>query len=168
VHPRVRALVHDRAAWTFALVGEAKEAAAALAVVEEQLHTPADAPTPDYAEWVDTTELQIIQGRTWTEMKRPMRAIGPLEAAIGDLSDRHARDNALYSSWPAEAYLLAGEVEQAADLIAGSLDLAVGITSVRPAQRLVNVGRQLYPYQSVGVVSDLLARDAFDPFGISN
>jgi transcriptional regulator with XRE-family HTH domain len=98
VHPRVRALVHDRAAWTFALVGEAKEAAAALAVVEEQLQAPADAPTPGYAEWVDATELQIIRGRTWTELKRPMRAIGPLEAAIGDLSDRHARDKALYSS----------------------------------------------------------------------
>jgi tetratricopeptide (TPR) repeat protein len=164
----VRALVHDRAAWIFALVGEAKEATAALAAVEEQLHAPTDAPTPGYAEWVDAIELQVIRGRTWTELKRPLRAIGPLEAAIDGLSDRHVRDKALYSSWLAEAYLLAGEIEQAADLISRSLDLVADTTSVRPVQRLVNVGRQLYPYQTVGVVSDLLARDAFDPLGISS
>jgi tetratricopeptide (TPR) repeat protein len=164
----VRALVHDRAAWTFALVGEAKEATAALAVVEEQLHARADAPTPGYAEWVDAIELQIIRGRTWTELKRPLRAISPLETAIAELDDRHLRDKALYSSWLAEAYLLAGEIEQAADLIAESLDMVADTTSVRPVQRLVNVGRQLYPYRSVGVVSDLLARDAFDPLGVSS
>jgi hypothetical protein len=83
----VRALVHDRAAWIFALVSEAKDATAALAVVDEQLHARADTPTPGYAEWVDAIELQI-RGRTWTELKRPLRAISPLEAAIGDMSDQ--------------------------------------------------------------------------------
>jgi hypothetical protein len=69
-----------------------------------------------------------------------LRAIGPLEATIGDFSDRHVRDKALYSSWLAEAYLLAGEVEQAADLTARSLDLVADTASVRPARRLVNIG----------------------------
>lgn len=73
----------------------------------------------------------------------------------------------MYSSWLAEAYLLAGEVEQAADLIGRSLDLVADTSSARPVKRLVDVGHRLYPYRSVGAVSDLFARDAFKPLGVS-
>jgi hypothetical protein len=41
---------------------------------------------------------------------------------------RHVRDKGLYPSWLAEAYLLAGEIEQAADLIAQSLDMVADAT----------------------------------------
>lgn len=64
--------------------------------------------TPDYAAWIDATELDIMTGRCWSELRRPLRAVPVLERALAGYSDAHARDKALYSSWLAESFIDAG------------------------------------------------------------
>ncbi|MFJ6212427.1 tol-pal system YbgF family protein [Streptomyces sp. NPDC092296] len=85
---------------------------------------------------MDGTELQIMSGRCWTELRRPLRAVPVLEAALAGFDDSRARDEALYLSWLADSYLAAGEVEQAATTAGRALDLAHGVASVRPRARL--------------------------------
>ncbi len=89
--------------------------------------------------WVDDTELQIMAGRCWTELHRPLRAVPLLEDVLARYEDIHARDKALYLTWLATAYLDAGEPEQAAAVTGRAVDLAAGVGSVRPAARTATV-----------------------------
>ncbi|MFG2682516.1 helix-turn-helix domain-containing protein [Streptomyces sp. NPDC048392] len=153
----VRALLHERLAWACAVAGHAsgteRALSAARAALEEQ---PADEPQPDWAAWVDETELDIMSGRCWTELRRPLRAVPVLIRALTQYDDHHARDKALYLSWLADSYLAAGEVEEAAAVTGRALTLASGVASVRPRQRLAPVLRELHQYRSVSAVQNVL------------
>ena len=81
-----------------------------------------------------------------------------LEDALSRYDDAHARDKALYLSWLADAYLTAGEVEQAAAVTRRALDLSEGVASVRPRQRLSPVLERLAEHRGLGVVRDTLER----------
>ncbi|EGX55319.1 XRE family transcriptional regulator [Streptomyces zinciresistens K42] len=74
--------------------------------------------------------------RCWTELRRPLRAVPVLEAALARYDDAHARDKSLYLSWLADSYLTAGEVEQAATVTGHAVALASEVASVRPRERL--------------------------------
>lgn len=155
----VRALLYERLAWACATAnrpGDTERAlTAARAALEEQRH---DETTPDWAAWVDETELNIMTGRCWTELRRPLRAVPILTAALARYEDHHGRDKALYLSWLADALLTAGEVEEAARVTSKALDLAVGVASVRPRQRLAPVLTKLSPHKKLPVVRDALER----------
>jgi hypothetical protein len=45
------------------------------------------------------------------ELRRPLRVVPVLESALARYSDIRARDKALYSTWLAESYIDAGEIE---------------------------------------------------------
>lgn len=169
-HPGVKSLLYQRGAWTYAVAGQADKAAWALGEAEAALTAPAaDGDGPDWAVWAhNPTELQIITGRCWTELHRPLRAVPALEAAMTQYDDSHARDKALYLSWLAEAYLDAGEVEHSATAASRSLSLAADVASARPQQRLGVVMGRLEPHQSVPEVADLLAQRPADPFQIGS
>jgi hypothetical protein len=111
VDPGVRALLYSRAAWTFALDDDADATARCLGRAEDSFALAND-QTPDYAAWIDNTELAIMTGRCWSEVRRPLRAVPVLERALAGYSDAHSRDKALYSSWLADSYIDAGEIEQ--------------------------------------------------------
>ena len=134
----MRALLYSRAAWTFALDGDADMTATCLGRAEDAL-AAANGSTPDYAAWIDENELAIMTGRCWSELHRPLRAVPVLEQALGRYSDAHARDKALYSSWLADSYIDAGEIEQAVDTVRSSLAVMGDVASVRPRQRLAAV-----------------------------
>ncbi|AXK37713.1 XRE family transcriptional regulator [Streptomyces armeniacus] len=155
----VQALFHERRAWACAVAGLKHETETALA----SAYTALDEATsgeqqPDWAAWVDRTELDIMSGRCWTELRRPLRAVPVLEDALSRYDDAHARDKALYMSWLAAAYLTAGEVEQAGVVTARALDLAAGVASVRPKQRLAPVLAQLRQHRDVATVRGALER----------
>jgi tetratricopeptide (TPR) repeat protein len=157
----VRALLFERRAWAHAKAGQAKETEQALGQAEEALTgNGSDRPGPDWSSWVDTRELQIMKGRCWTELHRPLRAVPALEAALADFNDAHARDKSLYLTWLAHAYLDAGEVEQAATVITRAMDLAAGIGSVRPQQRANEFLVRLQPHRTIAPVAELLDRAA--------
>lgn len=166
VEPGVQALLYSRAAWTFALDGDAETTARCLGLAEES-HAVACARTPDYAAWIDSDELAIMTGRCWAELRRPLRAVPVLEAALSRYSDSHARDKALYSSWLAESYLDAGEVEQAVNTVSSSLRVMGNVASVRPRQRLgLVVGRLEQDHGDVPGVRELLSGDALNPLDV--
>ncbi|MFG2195470.1 XRE family transcriptional regulator [Streptomyces sp. NPDC048639] len=157
----VRALLHERRAWAHAKAGQAKEAEHAIAQAEEALiGKRGERPGPDWSSWVDTRELQIMKGRCWTELHRPLRAVPALEEALADFDDTHARDKSLYLTWLAHAYLDAGEVEQSTTVIGKAMDLSAGVGSVRPQERALEFLLRLRPHRSLTPVAELLDRAA--------
>ncbi len=68
----VRALLYERLAWACAVDGQAGGTEAALVAARESLDDAQDGePQPDWSVWVDRTELGIMTGRCWTELRRP-------------------------------------------------------------------------------------------------
>ncbi|MFJ4687804.1 XRE family transcriptional regulator [Streptomyces sp. NPDC088789] len=154
--PGVRALLYERLAWAYAVAGLADETERALQTAKDALSQVDGTPQPDWVAWVDETELQIMTGRCWTELHRPLRAVPVLEAALARYDDAHARDKSLYLSWLADSYLTAGEVEQAAAVSVRALDLCAGVASVRPRARLAPVLGRLSQHQTVPAVAEVL------------
>ena len=154
--PGVRALLYERLAWAHAVAGHADETERALDAARDALGEVDGVPQPDWVAWVDETELQIMSGRCWTELRRPLRAVPVLEAALARYDDSHARDKALYLSWLADSYLTAGEVEQAATVTGRALDLSSGVASVRPRERLAPVLQRLGEHCGLPAVVEVL------------
>lgn len=130
----------------------------ALAWANDALNDDSVVGQPHWAAWVDHRELKIMTGRCWAELHRPLRAVEPLETALVDFDDAHARDKALYFSWLADAYLDGGEVEQAASTIGRALDLAFRVGSIRPRQRISSVLMRLEEHRNLAAVQDVLER----------
>jgi hypothetical protein len=82
---------------------------------------------------MDHTEAQIVAGRCWTELHRPLRAIPVLESGLAAYDDSHARDKSLYLTWLAESYIDAAEIEQATSVMNWALDLSAGIGRCQPS-----------------------------------
>jgi tetratricopeptide (TPR) repeat protein len=156
----VRALLHERLAWACAVAGRPADAERALEAAQTALADTDGSPQPDWVAWVDHTELQIMTGRCWTELRRPLRAAPTLENALAGYDDSHARDKALYLSWLADSYLTAGEVEQAATTTDRALDLAHGVASVRPLARLAPLLERLGAHRGLPAVDALLEKAA--------
>ncbi|WP_421671855.1 hypothetical protein [Saccharopolyspora spinosa] len=163
--PAVQSLLFQRGAWTYAVAGQAEQAARALGNAEEALANGNNGGTaPDWAAWAhNSTEFQIMVGRCWTELRRPLRAVPALEAAMAKYDDSHARDKALYLSWLADSYIDAGEIEPAATALGRAFDLSANIASARPQQRLTAVLDRFEDHKEVAGVADLLARRPPNP-----
>jgi len=142
----VRALLLERLAWAYAVDSQPRETERALDAAREALARDTGEPAPDWAAWVDGTELQIMTGRCWAQLRQPNRAIPVLELALAGFPDAHGRDKALYLTWLADAYRDAGEVEQAAKVLTKAHILSSAVASVRPRQRINEVAATLAPY----------------------
>ncbi|WP_186763299.1 helix-turn-helix domain-containing protein [Lentzea tibetensis] len=154
--PRVRALLLERMAWTFAVAGQPKETEHALATAAEVVHLTDDRPEPDWVFWVDEDEIKIMTGRCWTQLHRPLRAVPILEDVLSRYDDTHARDKAIYLTSLAHAYVDAREIEQAATVTQQAVELATGVGSVRPAERIQKVVHRLQPHRALSPVSSVL------------
>ncbi|MEU3855186.1 XRE family transcriptional regulator [Streptomyces sp. NPDC029554] len=152
----VRALLYERLAWAHALAGNDTATEQALHAAQVALAEAGSHRQPDWAAWVDQTELQIMTGRCFTELRRPLRAVPVLETALARYDDTHARDKSLYLSWLADSYLTAGEVEQAATITGRALDLACDVASVRPRQQLAPVLQRLAQHHALPTVAEVL------------
>ncbi|WP_431984506.1 hypothetical protein [Streptomyces qinglanensis] len=156
--PGVRALLHERLAWAYAVAGNASETERALNIAEGALSESDGSPQPDWSSWVDRRELQIMTGRCWTELRRPLRAVPVLEDVLTRYDDAHARDKSLYLSWLADSYLAAGEIEQATAITSRVLELSAGVASVRPGQRLAQILQQLSDHHELPAVAEVLEK----------
>lgn len=157
--PGVRMLMHERAAWAHAVVGQAGECERELGAAADAVSAGGDGqPAPGWAEWADASELQIMTGRCMAALRRPRQAIAVLEDVLARFDERHARDLALYLSWLAQAHLDAGEIEQAASVTGRVLSLSDGVGSARPAQRTAVLLRALAPHRASRSVAELLDR----------
>jgi hypothetical protein len=159
----VRALLYERLAWAHAVNGNAAETERTLGVAEAALAELDGTPQPDWVTWVDRNELQIMTGRCWTELRRPLRAVPVLEQVLAGFDDTHARDKALYSCWLADSYLSAGEIEHAATVTSRVLDLSAGVASVRPRERIAPVLQQLSAHRELPQVAEALEKAQAGP-----
>lgn len=158
----VRALLFERYAWALAVAGDASGTDEALHTAGTALDSAdADEPQPDWSAWVGRAELDIMAGRCWTELRRPLRAVPLIIRGLAGFDDAHARDKALYLTWLAEAYATAGEVEEAVAVAVRAVELADGVASARPRRRIEHVvSRLALDHGSVPAVAELVERTA--------
>jgi transcriptional regulator with XRE-family HTH domain len=154
-HPTVQALMLDRLAWAYARRGDPQSAERALDQAADHLVNAADPPAWLY--WLDQTEADIMAGRCWTELHRPLRAVPLLEETTARLPADSVRELALYLSWLAIAYADAREPERAAEVGTRVLALTGKTASRRVDERLGRVLDRLAEYASVPAVAELTA-----------
>lgn len=138
-----RALLAERVAWAEARAGEAGGAERALGMVETEYDVRQADDDPIWVYWLDEGEIEIMAGRVWTQLRRPLRAVPILERATAGYTEETGRETALYLTWLAESLLQANEVERAADAATEALRLSRGAGSVRAADRVEAIRRQL-------------------------
>jgi tetratricopeptide (TPR) repeat protein len=156
--PRIRALTWDRLAWAHARAGEAQPAIRALGEASVALASTAGAEEPSYLYWVSSDELQIMEARAYTELRRPLRAVPLLTEVLTRYDATHVREVALYLSWLSVALADANEPEEAVHTASRMLDMSADLTSDRTTQRARVVLARLKPYADVPEVRELLTR----------
>jgi transcriptional regulator with XRE-family HTH domain len=156
--PRARALAWDRMAWAQAKAGNAQAAMRALGEAESALTEHDGRPDPPYLYWVDDGELQIMEARAYTELRRPLRAVPLLADVLNRYDATHTRELALYLSWLAVALADANEPEEAAATAARMLRLGATSASARTTERTRVVLARLEPYRDVPEVREVLQR----------
>ncbi|MER8119823.1 hypothetical protein [Streptomyces sp. NPDC094031] len=143
-------------AWAYTRAGETQPALRALG----QAHTALDAtdgpPAPTWAYWVNREELEVMDARVFTELRRPPRAVPLLQDVLARHDATHAREVALYRSWPAVALADANEPEQAADEARRVIDTSGDLSSERTAARARTVLHRLKEYEDVPEARDVL------------
>ncbi|MFD7664751.1 helix-turn-helix transcriptional regulator [Streptomyces sp. NPDC059788] len=155
--PKARALYLDRAAWAHTKAGEAQQAMRALGQAGEALAADhAGAGAPAYLYWVDVGELQIMESRVYTELRRPLRAVPLLRDVLSQYDTTHTRELALYLSWLAVALADANEPEEAAATAERVITLSASVTSDRTAARVRVVLGRLEDYRDVPEVRAVL------------
>lgn len=161
--PLEKTLMLDKVAWTAAMSGDAREAERAVgqsAEAHDQSEQTGGEPVPDWLYWCSRDESDVMAGRVFTETHRPLRAVPLLTAALGRYDTTHVREVALYSSWLAQAYVDANEIDEAAGVAARVYDLAAASDSPRAVRRLDTVLDALAPHRDAPAVRDLLERAA--------
>ncbi|MFY1705688.1 MULTISPECIES: helix-turn-helix domain-containing protein [Micromonospora] len=138
-----RALLLERVAWAHARVGEGDLAERALGMVEEAYAGRDPEVVPPWAYWLTPDEVEIMSGRVWTELRRPLWAVPILARVTAHYGPDTPRETSLYLTWLAESLLQAGEVEQAAETAGRALELARRAQSHRAVQRVADIGRLL-------------------------
>ncbi|WP_242440749.1 hypothetical protein [Streptomyces sp. CB02923] len=128
-------------------LGEAGEALAA---------DSAGAESPAYLYWVDAGELQVMESRVYTELRRPLRAVPLLRDVLGKYDTTHTRELALYLSWLAVALADANEPEEAASTAERVIRLSASVSSDRTAARVRVVLERLESFRDVPEVRAVL------------
>ncbi|MFC7814329.1 helix-turn-helix transcriptional regulator [Streptomyces sp. NPDC057367] len=157
---KARALYSDRVAWAATKAGGTENAQHAMRALGEASEALADdseeTEEPAYLYWVDAGELQVMESRVYTELRRPLRAVPLLREVLGKYDATHTRELALYLSWLAVAYADANEPEEAAAVAERVLSLSADVASERTAERVRVVLARLAEYADVPEVRAVL------------
>lgn len=149
-----RALLAERIAWAAARTGEASGAERALATVESEYERRRPDDDPIWTYWLNEDEIEVMAGRVWTQLRRPLRAVPVLERAVAGYGEDTGRETALYLSWLAESLLQANEVERAAATATRALRLTRAAGSVRADDRVTLLAAQLGKHRGTAAVDE--------------
>lgn len=158
-----RALLAERVAWAAARAGETSAADRALGRVEAEYSDRRPADDPIWTYWLSDEEIQIMAGRVWTQLRRPLRAVPILERATARYTDETGRETALYLTWLAESLIDAREPERAAAQALQALQLSRQAGSARADDRVTLLGRRLREHRGVADVDVFLDALAGEP-----
>lgn len=153
---KTRALFLDRIAWAYVRASEPQAAMRALGQAHAALDDGHGPEAPQWAYWVCREELDVMDARVYTELRRPLRAVPLLTDVLARYDATHSRELALYRSWLAVALADANEPEQAADTARQVITASADMTSERTADRSRVVLRRLLDYDDVAEVRALL------------
>ncbi|HET6859612.1 MAG TPA: helix-turn-helix transcriptional regulator [Streptomyces sp.] len=145
--PKTRALFHDRIAWAHTKAGAAQPALRALAQAHDALSDGDNCEAPTWAYWVSQEELEVMDARCFTELRRPLRAVPLLTDVLARYATTHTRELILYRSWLAIALLDGGEPEAAAAEARTVAELSSDTTSDRALRRTRAVLRRLEDFR---------------------
>ncbi|GHJ42042.1 transcriptional regulator [Streptomyces sp. TS71-3] len=151
-----RALFLDRVAWAYTRARESQPALRALGQAHAALDSMDGAPAQAWAYWVNREELEVMDARVFTELRRPLRAVPLLQDVLGRYDATHAREVALYRSWLAVALADANEPEQAAEEARRVIEASGDLSSERTAERARVVLRRLEECDHVPEVGEVL------------
>ncbi|MGW2292822.1 hypothetical protein [Streptomyces phaeochromogenes] len=146
---KTRALFFDRVAWTLTKADQPQRAMHALGQAHEALSAANGHEAPQWAYWVSREELEVMDARVYTELRRPLRAVPLLKEVLGRYNATHARELALYRSWLAVALADANEPEAAAEQARAVIELSGDLSSERTAERTKIVLHRLEAYEDV-------------------
>jgi len=145
--PLMRALLAERAAWANArLPGGQGSAECERALGEADRafgEHSSGVQEPPSVYWLDRGEIDVMAGRCYTELARPLKAQPLLVSVLARYDDTHAREKALYETWLAETYVHAREVGEAARAATRALGLSQRVHSARSRNRIWHVRNQL-------------------------
>jgi transcriptional regulator with XRE-family HTH domain len=150
--PLMGALLAERAAWAYARLpgGEGSaDCERALGAADDAYgsHSTGVAEPPSVY-WLDRGEMDVMAGRCYTELARPLKAEPLLVSVLARYDETHAREMALYQTWLAETYVHARELDQAAAVATSALDLSLRVHSARSRSRVQQVRDRLRPYRT--------------------
>ncbi|MFG2140288.1 helix-turn-helix transcriptional regulator [Streptomyces sp. NPDC048650] len=158
--PKARALYIDRVAWAHTKAGGSESAQRSMRALGEASEAlakdSAGTESPAWLYWVDAGELQVMESRVYTELRRPLRAVPLLRDVLSRYDATHTREMALYLSWLAVAYADANEPEEAAATAERVISLSADIASERTAERVRVVLAHLSAYADVPEVRAVL------------
>ena len=140
----LRALLLHRVAFAAARCGHRRAAHAALTAAWRAADRRTPEQEPAWLYWLEAAELDAMTGRCLAALRRPLRAVPLLDAAVRRTGQQ--RSAAIYGAWLARGYLDLGEVEQACEVADATLLDVVRAGSVRAAAELEQFRRQLAPF----------------------
>jgi len=158
-----RALLLERVAWAHARAGEADAAERSLGQVDDAYTDRRPDGDPIWVYWLSPEEVEVMAGRVWTQLRRPLRAVPALEHAIAGYGDDVPRELALYLTWLAESLVYGGEVDRAAEVALRALRLARQARSARAVVRVEDLRRLLEPHRGQAAVDAFLEESRSRP-----
>ena len=154
--PLVQALLLERVGWAHATAGEARQAEYALGQAQEALdRAAASYDSPSWLYWLDRREADVMAGRCFTELRRPLKAVPILETTTASYPAEAPRELALYLSWLAVAYADAHEIEESCRTAQRVLTLSQDVHSARITERLNVILNRLDKHSNTQAVREL-------------
>ena len=138
--PVVRALLSERVAWAAARTHDQQATRRALDAVDDAYDERA--PTiaePEWAYWLNRTEIDVMAARCLIELGTPATAEPLLTRALAGYNPTHAREVALYQTWLAEGHARAGDLDAARAILDHTTGTAAHAISVRLQRRIAAV-----------------------------
>jgi transcriptional regulator with XRE-family HTH domain len=151
-----KALLLERVAWADAKSGDLANCERTLGQVNEDFSQAKPEDDPDWAYWLNSTEIDVMAGRCYTELKLATKAEPLLRNAVSGYDDTHIRENALYLSWLAEDYILLNEIDTGSEIAAQVLELKNLANSARTDERLRHLTKLLRRYRDVQGAAEFL------------
>jgi transcriptional regulator with XRE-family HTH domain len=135
--PVVRALLGERLAYARAYAGDLNGTARALDDVDDTYEARSlGDDDPEWTYWLSRDEITVMAARCWTRLGQPGKAAPLIAAALTRYGQGQTREQALYWSFLAEAYLQAGQRAEAAQALATAGRYAARTSSARVDKRI--------------------------------
>jgi transcriptional regulator with XRE-family HTH domain len=142
--PVVRALLGERLAYARAHSGDCDGAARALDQVDDDWEArSAGDLEPEWTYWLDRDEITVMAARCWTRLGQPGKAAPLIADVLTRYGQDQTREQALYWSFLAQAYLNAGQRAEAAQALATASSYAARTSSARVDEKIALLRRAL-------------------------